>query len=106
MIKPEDFTKIKSDQQARGSSMTEQLTWQALWDAMDANPGTWIKTSEEMYWNMLEAVPPRAMRRRAFLVGEALRDDENGQAVYSCFKQVGSEYFARNLTLEQFNQEA
>ena len=85
---------------------TEELTWQALWDAMDANPDTWIKTSEEMYWNMLETVPPLTMRRNAFLVGEALRDDEHGNEIYSCFKKMGSEYFARNLTLEQFYQEA
>jgi hypothetical protein len=83
----------------------KNLEWAELWDAMDAQPGAWIPTTEDMFWAMLEALPPRAQRRRAFLVGEALRSNDEGQIVYSCFKNIGDEYFARNLTLEQFNRE-
>ncbi len=81
------------------------LEWSLLWAAMDASPSEWIPTTESMYWHMLECVPPRAQRGRAFLVGEPLRDDSEGKAVHACFKQSGNDYFARNLTLEQFKAE-
>ena len=83
--------------------MTKKLEWQALWDAMEATPEAWIPTTEKMYWDMLEVLPPRAQRNGAFLVGEPLRDN-GGEAVYSCFKQTGGEYFAKDLTLKQFKE--
>ena len=84
--------------------MNEKLEWQALWDAMDAAPDAWIPTTEAMYWNMLEALPPRAMGRGSFLVGEPLRDNEHGETVYSCFCQTGDNVRARNLTIKQFKE--
>jgi hypothetical protein len=85
---------------------TQKLEWQPLWDAMEANPSEWIETTEKMYWEMLEVLPPIAQTRRgAFLVGEAVRDDEQGRAVYACFKKSGEQFYARNLTLEQFRIE-
>ena len=81
---------------------TEPLEWAPLWAAMDAQPEAWIPTTEGMYWEMLECVPPRATLGAAFLVGEPLRHNAEGKDVHSCFKQSGSSYFARNLTVEQF----
>lgn len=81
---------------------TTKLEWQELWDAMDASPEAWIETTEKMYWNMLECVPPRAQLGDRFLVGEALRHDAEGKAVHSCFKEVGSQFFAKNMTVEHF----
>jgi hypothetical protein len=78
------------------------LEWQPLWDAMETNLNDWIPTTEKMYWDMLECVPPRAMIWRAFLVGEAHSDNAEGHSLYACFKKLGDEYFARYLTLEQF----
>jgi len=46
--------------------MNKPLEWQALWDAMAANPSEWIPTTEAMYWEMLEAVPPRAQKKALF----------------------------------------
>ena len=80
----------------------EKLEWSELWAAMDAEPEAWIPTTEDMFWQMLEAVPPRAQTGRGFLVGEPNRHNEQGQAVHACFKQVGSEFFAKYLTVEQF----
>jgi hypothetical protein len=80
----------------------QPLEWQALWDEMDANPETWVLTTEKMYWEMLECVPPRAQSKRAFLVGEPLRHNSQGEAIHSCFRQVGDEFHARNLTFKQF----
>jgi len=78
------------------------LEWQPLWDAMEANPSDWIPTTEKMYWDMLECVPPRAMTRQAILVGEAHSDNAEGYPLYACFRKVSEQYFARHLTLEQF----
>lgn len=85
--------------------MSAKLEWKPLWDAMEDNPLHWIPTTESMYWEMLECVPPRAHRSTSFLVGEPLRHNEHGKAVHACFRQSGGDYFARNLTIEQFYSE-
>lgn len=76
--------------------------WKALWDAMDASPEEWIETTEGMFNEMLDVLPPRAMSRGAFLVGEPLRSTPEGETVYACFRRVAGRYFARNLTCKQF----
>lgn len=81
------------------------LEWQALWDAMDANPNAWIPTTENMYWEMLGAVPPIKMLGRNFLVGEASHHNGQGESVYSCFTKVGDTYKAKNLTVAEFMRE-
>jgi hypothetical protein len=83
----------------------KKLEWAALWDAMEAAPEAWIETTEAMYWDMLEALPPRKMSHNAFLVGEPLRHNEEGQAVYACFVRFGETVKARNLTVKQYQQE-
>ena len=85
--------------------MNKLLEWQPLWDAMDANPDAWIPTTEHMYWEMLGAVPPEKMLGPNFLVGEALRHNSEGEAVYSCFAKFGDTYKAKNLTVDQFMRE-
>ena len=84
--------------------MTKKLEWQALWDAMEATPEAWIPTTEKMYWDMLEVLPPRAQRNGAFLVGEPLRDNGQGEAIYSCFSTIGHSFYAKNLTVKQFKE--
>ncbi len=79
------------------------LEWKALWDAMKAAPAAWIPTTEAMYWNMLECLPPRAQRNGAFLVGEAETHNAEGKAVYACFKQSSDDFSARYMTLSEFN---
>jgi hypothetical protein len=78
------------------------LEWQALWDAMKETPSAWIETTECMYWEMLEVLPPEKMIGANFLVGEADHHNAQGEAVYACFKKVGSKYFARYLSIDQF----
>lgn len=84
---------------------TAPLEWQALWDAMDASPEAWLPTTEKMYWEMLEVLPPRKMIGRSFLVGEKLRHNSAGEAVYSCFAKFGDTYEAKNLTVAEFMRE-
>ena len=85
--------------------MSAKREWSELWAAMDANHSEWIPTTESMYWQMLECLPPRAQNRRAFLVGEPLRHNAQGKSVHACFRKSGDDYFARNLTVEQFYSE-
>ena len=84
------------------SNTINPLEWQALWSAMDDHPNEWIPTTEVMYWDMLEALPPRCHSGGRFLVGEAQRHNDHGKAVHACFKQVGTEFFAKYQTVEQF----
>lgn len=80
------------------------LEWQPLWDAMDAAPAAWIPTTEQMYWDMLECVPPRAMAGGRFLVGEPQTHNAEGKAVYACFMERPSgQFFARYMTVSEFN---
>ena len=85
--------------------MNKPLEWQALWDAMDANPDQWISTTKNMYWEMLEVLPPEIMSQTAFLVGEVSSHNKDGKAVYSCFRQVNDNYFAKNLTVAEFKNQ-
>ncbi len=86
--------------------MTAQaLEWQALWDAMESRPNEWIPTTENMYWEMFGAVPPRKMVGHNFMVGEPLRHNSKGEAVHACFTKFGDTYKARNLTLAEFMAE-
>lgn len=76
--------------------------WKELWDAMEASPETWVETTEDMYWQMLECVPPREQDGARFLVGEPLRH-VNGEAVHACFwEKPDGTFWARNLTVAQF----
>jgi len=84
--------------------MSAKLEWAELWAAMDASPAEWIPTTEAMYWQMLEVLPPRAWRGDCFLVGEPLRHDSEGKAVHACFCKTGDSYRARNLTVRQFHE--
>ena len=85
--------------------MNKPLEWQALWDAMDANPDAWIETTEAMYWEMLEVLPPRKMLGPNFMVGEPLRDNSEGYPTYSCFTKFGDTYKAKNMTVKEFMAE-
>ena len=81
--------------------MSAPLEWSDLWTAMKADPESWIPTTEAMYWEMLECLPPVDMARGAFLVGEAETHNGQGEAVYACFRKRGG-YCARYLTVRQF----
>lgn len=78
------------------------LEWSELWDAMKKNPEKWQPTTETMYYEMLEALPPQDMTAGAFLVGEPDHHNGEGAAVYACFKTAGKGYEARYLTQKQF----
>jgi hypothetical protein len=84
------------------NAMRGPVVWNELWDAMKETPSAWIETTEKMYWDMLECLPPKRMESRKFLVGEADHHNEQGEAVFACFKKVGVKFFSRYLTIAQF----
>lgn len=81
---------------------THPLEWSPLWAAMKAAPHAWILTTDAMYDEMLNVLPPRAMRRNVFLVGEAERHNEKGQAVYACFKRSAGAVYATYMSHAEF----
>ena len=79
------------------------LEWKQLWDAMDAQPEAWVETTENMFWRMLEALPPRAHIGGAFLVGEPRTTNDAGEHVYAAFhERKNGTFFAKHLTYRQF----
>ena len=80
------------------------LVWGELWAAMDAHPTRWHATTEQMFHDMLGAVPPTAMGGGAFLVGEEVRDNENGEPVFACFRGSHGGHAARYMTRREFRE--
>lgn len=98
--------------------------WQELWDAMElqfcgrilgedewfAKPegdNHWTPTTEYMWNNQLNSLPPRATGGGAFLVGEAWNHTSGAvnEAIYACFACINGKFYARYLTLKMFRAE-
>lgn len=84
---------------------TTPLVWKPLWDAMRSSLSAWVPTTEEMYWDMLEALPPLRMAKGMFLMSEADHTNEGGHEVYACFMRKSDKYFARYMTKQEFIDE-
>lgn len=87
---------------------TTPREFQPLWDAMKASPGEWIETTPEQYWHNLEAVPPFELGDRgAFLTGEPMTHNAEGEPVCAAF-YLARGYdlvLARYMTPRQFRAE-
>lgn len=73
----------------------------------DGTARTWSEVSEERYWDMLEVLPPAAMRRGAFLVGEAQDHHAGtGRPRFSCFKEQDGKHYALStpITIDEFRR--
>jgi hypothetical protein len=78
------------------------VEWSPLWAAMKDTPDKWILTTKHMFFEMLGAMPPTRQRQRSFLVGEPARHNDNGVAVYSCFKIQGGRVYAKDMTIAEY----
>lgn len=83
------------------NEMTEQEQHERV-DLYSAK-GEFCEVTEDLYWEMLEILPPAAMKGAAFLVGEPRRHDEHGHAVYMSFREHNGRYFATHETHAQFH---
>lgn len=86
------------------TTLDKPLEWADLWKSMKEYPHAWTLTTENMYHEMLECLPPRAMGSNAFLVGEADHHNSDGLPVYACFAQSPRGVFATYLTVAEFKQ--
>ena len=79
------------------------LEWEDLWSTMKQKPYPWCETTENMYYRMLEVLPPEAMGNNCFLVGEPYTH-EKGEAVYACFAANPdfTRFQARYMTKREF----
>lgn len=61
------------------------------------------KVGAKRYQDMLEVLPPARWIGGAFLVGEAMSHDDNGQARYAYYFRRGDQHFhGADLTIAEF----
>jgi hypothetical protein len=77
--------------------------WQELWNEMKNQPSQWVETTEEMYFEMLGCLPPIRQKGGFFMVGEPTRHNAKGEAVYAAFNETDGRFYAKYLTLSEFN---
>ena len=81
-----------------------------LWDAMraayEAGNGQWVETTERVYDEQLNVLPPRAWIGPSFAVGEEYCHNEYGLAVWPTFTHRDGRYFGRYATLTDFRADA
>lgn len=82
------------------------VVWGELWSAMKENylagNEKWVETTEEMYDEQLNVLPPEEWEHGSFLVGEAWNHNSNNESVYACFMRFDGRYYARYLTRRQW----
>ena len=87
----------------------EKLEWSVLRFVMKKEykgERRWVETTEDMFHEMLNIVPPRAQTCWAFLMGEAWDSNADGKAIYEAYKADGNgRYFAKYMTVKEFEQE-
>jgi len=70
---------------------------------MRHEPHRWILTTDAMYWNMRDVLPPQDSGGGGFIVGEPNHHNADGEAVYACFHQINNEVVARYMTQREFS---
>lgn len=84
----------------------DNYTWQvdpqdiAVWNFL-RNIKQWVEVSKEVYWDMLECVPPVYHRSGVFACGEAYTHNDKGEPVYSFFKEDADGKFWTQLMSKQ-----
>ena len=71
-------------------------------DDLHKNDRQWREINQESYWEMLDCLPPLAMRGIGFLSSEPLTDLPNGEEVYISCIEDGGQFFAAYLTQNEF----
>lgn len=83
----EEFCKIKAERQR--------------------TPIKWEPTTKEIYWEMLEVLPPAVWENGGFMVGEAYDHDAGtGEPRFSAYRHRGDTYetSSRPLTIREFRK--
>ncbi len=62
-----------------------------------------IPVTDKKYYEMLECLPPQALVKNAFLVGEPVRHNHKGEALYDCYAHKDKQgYFVGTITEKEF----
>ncbi len=89
---------------ATAERMTIQAYCESKAKAQD-EPITWEPTTEEAYWDMLEAVPPAARWRDGFLCGEPYDHHAlTSESRHSCMREWNGRFYraSRPITITEF----
>ena len=73
--------------------MTEQ-EWKDTLKQIEANPGEWIETQEQMYEHFLNCVPPLKFKPTGFINSEAYNHTDTGIQFFE-FSKGNGKYFGR-----------
>ena len=65
----------------------------------------WREVAAEQYDHYLGCVPPKRQRSNSFLSGEPYTHTEEGRGVHLACKKTGERYFAKMMTVAQFDSE-
>lgn len=68
-------------------------------------PISWEETTEDAYWDMLEAVPPAIRWRGGFLCGEPYDHHAlTGESRHSCMREINGMFYrtSRPITVTEF----
>jgi hypothetical protein len=64
----------------------------------EANRQVWRETTESVYQEMLNILPPAYLEADLFMMGEPYSHNASGEAIFSIFKACGDRYFALHGT--------
>ena len=67
---------------------------------------SWRETTEEVYHDMLNALPPAYFTQNAFSIGEPYTHDKNNRPVFTHFVHIGTRYFGLHCTLSEVRTNA
>lgn len=83
------------------------LTGKEFWAEMErlyfAKSTESVETDDAMYDDMLCVLPPQAMGRYSFLMGEPWSHNARGEEIYAAFFANNGKYTARYMTEAEFN---
>jgi hypothetical protein len=96
---------LKEYPDAYRTSVIDFCAWKGQ---QQRSPITWSETTEEIFMDMLNVLPPAIMLTNGFLVGEAAdHEADTGKPRYDGFKQIGDKFYAssRPMTRAEFKKE-
>lgn len=102
---------LEEVRQREGDEKAELMTIDAFCEAKGKRqntPITWTETTEAIFTEMLEVLPPAAWHHGGFLVGEPMDHDAlTGKPRYQAFKEIDGKFYAasRAMTVIEFNKE-
>jgi hypothetical protein len=96
---------LKEYPDAYRTSVKDFCCWKGV---QQRTPITWSETTEEIFDNMLNVLPPEIMLTNGFLVGEPYdHEADTGKPRFDGFKRIGDKFYSssRPMTKDEFKKE-